>query len=200
MKILAAYSSGQDAGQTMMKIMVWPDSAMIRSGKPVFLHEERGYYGILAIMAKIDAVGKTILPKYAGKYYTDIAPGLFILKENVARDIENHIDPAACDIVEDYSVVCGEWLPLNGNGNDLAFNISLNPLHNSGLDQEIEKNINIDNPEGKIGEAVSAASARNTLKTGDSVALLTSMIIPLYPNTLLRIETEGKTLLENKLK
>lgn len=174
MKIIATYKSPKDEGPACIKTLVWPDSAMIRSGKPVFLPEEETLM-LPAMCVRIDAVGKTVAPKFAGRYYNEIAPMAFLLSRASASAIAEGKLPEADDIVADYSVICGDFTDKEGLGLEGFRSI--------------------------IADSIAAASRRNTLKTGDIVAYITeNSPVHVEPDTKLTMKIGGKTLMENKLK
>lgn len=186
MKIIAVYDSLRPSGKKEKEILVWPDSAMIRSRKPLFLEEGRQYVHI-GIAARIDAVGKSIRPKFAGRYYSELAPMAFILTEKVSDLLENGMDPAACDIVADYTLICGDFVTP-----ERLENIEVS-RSGGEVDTRIFRKETID-------EAIAVASVRNTLKTGDIVAVIGLGRFQAQSDMILKISSDKNTLLENKLK
>lgn len=114
MKILAAYESTTVEGPAGRKVLVWPDSVMIRSRKPLFLPDDGDYYIHKGLCVRIDAVGKTIAGRFAGRYYNEMAPMAFVLPAAVSDALAEGTDPAACDIVADYTLICGDFIPKSG--------------------------------------------------------------------------------------
>ena len=170
MKIIAVYESTRNSeGHTGKGILVWPDSVMIRSRKPLFLPDDGVYYIHEGIGARIDAVGKSIHKKFARRYYDEICAIAYILPESVSDCLIQKADPVACDIAADYTLICGDYIPA--------------------LETETE-----------INEAISIASCRNTLKTGDIVAIIFRERRKAERDSVLKISLRGNTLIENKLK
>lgn len=192
MKIIAVY--GQDRVQAdAMKIMVWPDSVMIRSGKPLFL-PEYGEYGVKGgIGVKINAVGKSIRPKFAGRYYSEITPMAFILPQNVIDCLEEGGDPLACDIVADYSIICGDYIQPFAE----SFLIE---IREEGI-RHYQHNVEIRDLSNLIASAIATASRQNTLKTGDIVGIVLPGSLKAEYDSILKM-TFGQefSLLVNKLK
>lgn len=200
MKIIGTYKSESSRDASGLNILVWPDSAMIRSGKPVFIPEGEHRLAV-ALAARIDAVGKTISRRFASRYFAEIAPMVFLLPAETADTITRRRDPRASDIVSDYSVICGNFMPaikLDDPGS-LKFSVSI-----SSLDPENESRICdeiiIENPLTDIYEAIEAASGRNTLKTGDIVGHINDVSFPAREDSVVRIFLNDNILLENKLK
>lgn len=205
MKILAAYWSDTHTDESpkgRIKVMVWPDSAMVRSGKPVFLAEGRNSL-MTGIAARIDSVGKTIKKKYAKKYYSEIAPMAFLLKKDIAFLISKGKDPGGSDIVADYSVICGDFKPLDSielsPDGEISLELNLSSLKTISLD-EVKFHKDKFKAESLLSETIETTSMDNTLKTGDIVAYIHPFFHTVSPDTLLRISLGGNYSLENKLK
>lgn len=192
MKIIAVYGSERVQADAM-KIMVWPDSVMIRSGKPLFLPES-GEYGIKwGIGVRIDAVGKSIRPKFADRYYSEIAPLAFILPLKVINCLEDGGDPLASDIVADYTIICGDFIQPFAE----SFPVE---IREEGITLQ-SHHVEIRDLSAILASAVSAASRQNTLKTGDIVGILLPGSFNAEYDSILKINFDGESpLLVNKLK
>ena len=197
MKIIAVYNDMVSADHIGSKILVWPDSVMIDSGKPLFFPEGNDML-ILGIGAKIDAVGKSIRPKFAHRYFKDIFPMAFILRQNVARQILIGEDPKACDIVSDYCIIHGTSF-VEDIPDLLKLHLSLSSLKIE--EQSFKFDIEIKDTSGRINKAIASASTVNTLKTGDIVAFFSDFATLIEHDSLLRVaSSNNNVLIENKLK
>ena len=196
MKIIAAYESNRGRDGSGYNILVWPDSAMILSRKPLFLPEEEDSIHV-GIAAKIKAVGKSVKPKFAHRYYDAIAPAAFIFSSSVSSKLNRKEDPEATDIVADFSVICGDFTDAEGLNEDLTLSLSIKTL--SG-DERLSENLEVNNWENLLAEAIARATERNTIKTGDTVAVLLPGSFPAGRDSLLSIGINGVALIENKLK
>lgn len=200
MKVIVAYKSGNCQDGTGLNIMVWPDSAMIKSGKPLFI-PRRDMMFHPGLVAKIKSVGKSIKDKFASRYYDEIAPAAFFFSGKVSAAITKKEDPLACDIISDYSIICGDFMPSEAEDSlesPLKLEIGIKPLSDEG--QVLSKELKIDNPKELLDKAISAASVNNTLKTGDLAGFILTDDFKAVPDSLLKIKTDGKILIENKLK
>lgn len=198
MKLIAAYTS--NSGDSGLKCLVWPDSAIIRSGKPVFLPEDTSVHIHLGIGALIKSVGKSIEPKFALRYYDNVAPMAFLLPEGVSDKLAQCSDPLASDIVADYSIVEGNSFETIDLAQDIMIKATVKSLRNPE-EPEHEKYFVQKDWKTRLGEAISAASRRNTLKTGDIVAILGRDRIDAEFDTLIRVApTSGSILIETKIK
>lgn len=203
MKVLAAYLASESKDPSGMNVMVWPDSSIVRSGKPVFLPEDDWYSVIIGFAAKIKDVGKSIQKKFASRYYNEVLPMAFFLEENVAQMVLEKEDPKACDIVADFTVICGDSIPTPLKLATAGTEVSVEIKGLAGAEDEVEEiseSFNFSNVEESLDYAISAASVRNTLKTGDFVAFILPKCYNVYPDTLLKIKFDGNLLIENKLK
>lgn len=199
MKILATYDSCNKEDTNGKKLMVWPDSMMIRSGKPLFMPEDGNMFLHFGLGVRIDAVGKSIKEKFAAKYYNDILVMAFLFSEKVSNQLNNGTDPSANDIMRDYSLICSNPLHADELGQDLEMHISLKSL-NSDITFD-SQNIKILNFRNTVAKTISESSRLNTLKTGDIAVSLLGTFVRAEKNSLLRVYANGDNLImENKLK
>lgn len=199
MKLMSAYTANTESDEKdSLKFMVWPDSAIIRSGKPLFLPSEGIFYIHPAVGAMISAVGKSIGTKFAPRYYREVTALAFLLPEKVSDQLEEGADPKACDIVADYSVILGN--PVNATefaGPLTLLSKRLNPAEGEAFEETIFSDGSLLN----LDRAISLASERNTLKTGDVVAVISGPGIRAERNSLLKLTgNHNDILIENKLK
>lgn len=195
MKIIATYEE-KDGRQ----ILVWPDSAMILTRKPLFIPEDAAV-AVPAIGARITAVGKSIKKRFAERYYEALAPMVFILNHRSSELLAAGDSPLGCDIVSDCSVVCGDFIEATECNKACELNLKYMPLLSEDTEHEILTETKVvDSPIEKIGEAIETASVRNTVKTGDLVAFLCKETIPARRDYILKIEINNKLLLETKFK
>lgn len=204
MKTLAAFRRLDNAGKTDgFGILAWPDSALVKSGKPIFVPDYEAYSAVIGFGVRIKAVGKSIKGKFATRYYDDLLPMAFILPGSSARRVEKGEDPYASEIVADCSVISGDESSaarMLENG-ELDLEWSLTPLREDDRDTGARSaTIRMSGAEADIRSAIEEASRLNTLKTGDIVAVLIPVEIKIDRDSLLRIKLKGELLLENKLK
>lgn len=204
MKIIGAYlSEGSQDTTTGMNILVWPDSAMIRTGKPVFIPDDDEEYQILpGIGVKIKAVGKTIQERFAGRYYDEVMPLAFILKNETAEDLAKRLDPKACDIVADCSVICGDPIPIKEieAKPTVRVEFGIRSLQPEDGEEPVELKFDLSNLRLGLAHAIVRGSQDNTLKTGDIVAYILPMGLGTRVDNLVKFSLNGNPLLENKLK
>lgn len=199
MKIIGTYPSKKSEDPTGQNIIVWPDSAQIRSRKPVFV-PDGDYMIITGLGAQIKSVGKSIDTRYASRYYSQILPVVFLLEEKAAEKVMAEEDPAACEIVADYTAICGDTINSEELGS-LMIKTEVSPLVEKEGEEDVRRNfLEMEDASLLLDEAISVASRKNTLKTGDIVARILRVSLPAEYNTILSVSFNDTLLLENKLK
>lgn len=198
MKLIAVYGQNNKENRDNLFTPVWPDSALIRTGKPIFLPDDCNYFVHVALGARIDAVGKSISRKFARKYYEDFLPVCLILNEETSEAFAGQTEAGASGLVADYSVIIGEGAELPENSKVEEIELSLSSLYG---DNNINLRIKTENIQDLVDTAISRASGRNTLKTGDYVCALLPGRLPATRDMLLRVSIgSGRPLIESKLK
>lgn len=105
MKIVALTDYNPD------NLLLWPDSVMVRSGKPVFIPDSTHHseYDIrFAICARICRLGRCVERKFASRYYDQAFPVALILPAAASEALRNGTLPLACDIFFDGCIVVGD--------------------------------------------------------------------------------------------
>lgn len=184
MKIIGVYLSNKDEAATRGNTLVWPDSAMVRSGKPLFLPDSSPQAISIGFGAVITGVGKTIQPKFASRYFDSLMPMAFRLNKADSLMISQGISPLASGFVEDFSVLVGNPTAVTGLEAILELRISLSDRNENPIFNDFTK---IDDWMLKMHEAIAAASVRNTLKTGDIVAFISDTSLAVHPENRLRV-------------
>lgn len=200
MKIIGIYSvSTSQSDRPGLNMLVWPDSAMIRTGKPLFIPDDSPYRLFISPGFKISRLGKTITPKFARRYFDSVAPMAVIMPERSALRIAENRHPYATDIVADCAVVCGEFISMSNISPDSVFNIYNSDIYNT--DPQSVVNDNMAWFEDAACEAVVFASIRNTLKIGDLIIpLLSGSGINAKPDAKFSAKIDEVELLSFKLK
>lgn len=145
-------------------IFMKPDTALLRENRPFFIprfssqleHE-------VEIVVKINRLGKNIQPKFAHRYYTEVALGV----DFTARDLQNKCKEmgAPWEIAKafDNSAVISDFIPLEelGDINNLQFSLSKN--------DNIQQSANTSEMIFPIDDIISYVSQFFTLKIGDLI-------------------------------
>lgn len=199
MKLIATYKAKEGNGrEESMKTLVWPDSAIIRSGKPLFIADDETLRLHPGMGVRITGVGKSISPKFAHKYYDEVFPVIFLLTDSASGRINKGEDPNGCDLVADYSIIAGDSIPGGEDAENLTMELTAEDLTKEASAPERET-ITTKTTE-YIREAIAVASRRNTIKTGDIVAYILPGNMKANQDTLLKVSVNGSGLIANKLK
>lgn len=92
-------------------LLLWPDSVMVRSGKPVFIPDSTRHseYDIrFAICARICRLGRCVEQRFASRYFDQAMPVALILPAEASDALRNGTIPLASDIFFDGCIVLGE--------------------------------------------------------------------------------------------
>lgn len=145
-------------------IFMKPDSALLRENRPFFIPKfsDRIEHEI-EIVVKIDRLGKNIAPRFAYRYYSEIALGV----DFTARDLQNRCkqtgEPWEIAKAFDNSAVISDFIPLSEVGD--INNINFKLLKNG----ELKQAGNTKDMIFKVDEIIAMASRYFTLKIGDLI-------------------------------
>lgn len=88
-----------------------PDSAMLRSGKPVFLtHEDEQYLLCPTVCFRVGRLGKRVAEKFADRYIDSLAPAVVILSQQSAAAVKAGRIPSAAEMIWDGCLVVGDFI------------------------------------------------------------------------------------------
>lgn len=110
-------------------VFMKPDTALLRNNKPFFIPDftEELHYET-ELIVKINRLGKSIAPKYAHRYYSEIGLGVDFTARDVQRRLKNEGKPWEISKAFDNSAVIGDFIPVEkvGNVQDIRFSLQLN--------------------------------------------------------------------------
>lgn len=198
MKIMAIYETSETEDKRLA-MLVWPDSAIVRSGKPVFTPEfESGCAVVIGLGIKIDRLGKSITKDFSSRYYNEAAPIALVLSKRNLDAIRRKATDIQPDYVADYSVVCGNFIATQRL--DGPVNVSMEVTSLSG-DACMQAGWDCGDIAEEMSEIIVFASRRNTLKTGDIVVkIIPDLGFDALRNGRLDVSVDGKSLLNIKMK
>lgn len=145
-------------------IFMKPDSALLRENRPFFIPKfsDRIEHEI-ELVVKIDRLGKNIAPRFAHRYYSEVALGV----DFTARDIQNRCkangEPWEIAKAFDNSAVISNFVPLSELGDINSLNFKL--LKNGELMQDGHTKDMI----FSVDEIIAYVSRYFTLKIGDLI-------------------------------
>lgn len=114
MKIIGfVYNVGQPA------MVLKGDSSLLNGRKPFFLPEGSEETGATeCLILRVSRLGKEIAPKFAGRYYDAVAPGVDFVAMDLLREAKAAGRPWTQAIAFDYSLAIGEWESLSLTGRE----------------------------------------------------------------------------------
>ena len=169
------------------------DSALTNAGKPFFIPEGHGPVAVaVAPVIRISRLGKTIAPKFAKRYYSEVAPALhFSLPEykELLRKSGLSTDPA---ISFDRSLIAGDFCVWKENEALSDFVLSRNG--------EKVAEWRLADLEVTIDEIIHRVSKMNTLKMGDLIFPLQLPVVTIEQGDYLEVASSMTQLLTVKVK
>ncbi len=178
--------------------LVWdmlPDSCLLRSGNVLFLPDlTHRYEAVPTIAVKIGRLGKSIAPRFAYRYVSEMTVALHIRDLTRLEALRAAGLPWSMAWGFDRSLVIGNFIPVD-NLTTLA-KITLEVKDNVSNVTFQSSGMTIDLP-----YVIEAISRDNTLKNGDIILpSLSPEGLVLQPGQLLSASLDGRPLLEVKIK
>lgn len=175
-------------------MMAIPDSTIVKNGNPVYLPDFDPNITARPYMAlRIDRLGKSVSPRFAYRYFEQVAPCLLLTAETELQRLREQGLPWTEAFVFDKSCVLGDFIPLQRWREET---ITLE-LHDSN-------SWKLSLPEERIMyDCIAKASERNTLKIGDLILLPLNSDLqpsPLLPDSLWTINFNSSPLLKLPLR
>ena len=142
-----------------------PDSSVIKGRNPFFLPEfEGGAEMSVALAVRIDRLGKGISPRFAYRYWTDLAPAFIIRAEKYAEILRSQGLPDSPAYAFDRAILLGDFQSFDSEDVGKA-------LMSLTAGEEIVTEGFIPAIAEEASEVIPMLSRDNTLKTGDIVFL-----------------------------
>lgn len=166
------------------------DSALINAGKPFFIPEGGFVVNVYPCLAfKITRLGKTVKPRFASRYYTEVAPAFHFRLDSLFHTLlENRlpVDPA---VSFDRSLSLGNFIPLENIGEG-EWSVLKNAESMGSLIWSHDS----------AGEALCRLSEMNTLKTGDVFIPSLGGPFSLSPGDRFDIKFNNEIILSSRIK
>ena len=178
--------------------LVWdmlPDSCLLRSGNILFLPDlNHRYEAVPALAVKIGRLGKSVTPRFAHRYVTEVTVALHIRDLTRLDELRQAGLPWVMAWGFDRSLVTGEFVPVK----DFAAlsGMTLEVTDTAGGTSMRTSGMYID-----LSYVIEAVSHDNTIKNGDLILpALAPSGLTLQPRQLLSASLDGCPLLEVKIK
>ena len=177
-------------------VFLKPDTSILLKGQPFFIPEfSQDVHHEVAVLVKINRIGKHIQPKFAHKYYDQIGLGI----DFTARDLQAKLKAKGLPWEKakgfDGAAVVGKWLPKESlpHVDDLTFSLT----KNGETVQSGSSSLML----WKIDELIAYVSQFFTLKIGDIIFTGTPAGVgPVAINDNLVGTLEGQELFSIKVK
>lgn len=193
MKILQPVLPGRDLDG--LSVRCFPDSALLKGGKPVFLpyenHEYRLSAGVALIIGKL---GKGFAPGFADRYVDHIVPVAVFEDIDMARSQrEKHLDPSMAWMF-DGAVNMGREVSKQALGKEII--IRLAPIR-SGSEAVPEMRFCAERHMPDWKDVLSAMAQTMTFKTGDMIIMAEEYSGVIAPETHLTAHVDAFLINEN---
>ena len=188
MKIIVARNNvGAPTNDATLSCYLMPDSAIVRSGKPLFVPDWASQFRAQpSIVVRVGRLGKTIARRFAHRYYDAVTAGMIVTPEGDAGGLEHAFDGAA---------VVGDWVAMP-QGDELT-DVCLT----AGIDDRTLWNLTMSDLHCPVDRVIEQVSEKCTLKMGDLIFLCEAApAVPLELNTTLRGTIDGNDVLRVKVK
>lgn len=137
--------------------VVWPDSCMLLSDRPLYVPDFAPDFVALPMAAyKGCRLGKNIAPRFAGRYLAEFTAALCVMPLRAFESVARGESPAGSDLCFDHAVVIGDW-KYRCPG---RFVITADGLCTGNFEAPRPS-------EGIAAEALATFSQTNTIKMGD---------------------------------
>ena len=198
MKIMGIFKY-DDGGKSADGMLVWPDSSLVRNGKPIFLPSELEEYKVMISPAvKINRLGKSITKKFSNRYYDEITAVGLILPSRITEQLSKAGLPVCADFVIDYGVITGDFISKDAAFTAKSVSINQNNLNGTPV---FTRSFNLNDVLTGIEEGIQYASKNNTLKNGDLIVLMDpSNTLEAVQDTKITALFDNKEILNFKLK
>lgn len=136
------------------------DSALSNSGKPFYIPEEGGEVEVhLSMAVRFSRLGKYIEPRFAKRYFKEIAPALHFRLEEMKRELITLGLPVSAAVSFDRSVMADKYRNIEDDYDSLKVELLKNGESVGSL-----KPADMANP---LEELIHRYSKTNTIKMGD---------------------------------
>lgn len=151
--------------------MLLPDSAMIRSGKPVFLPDDDEPFVMLpSLCIRIDKLGKHISEKFASRYFNEVAPAVQFMPLRALEMLNAGNTPSQQLTIFDNAIIIGDFVDYQKvKASDHNIILNLTAEYNPTESHPISKCMKWEscNMVLSLEQTIPLISKHNTLKTGD---------------------------------
>lgn len=162
---------------------VFPDSALLKGGKPVFLpYEEHEYRLSVGVALVIGKLGKGFAPRFADRYVNHVAPVAVFNDITMAKELADNNTDNSMAWAFDGAVNTGR--PLSPAALTQTVTFRLEPLRHNGM-EAVEYRFVAHDVMVQWRDAFSFMARTMTFKTGDMVILAQEFPLKITPDSSL---------------
>lgn len=195
MKIILTEICGQATSSDKIVWRFLPDSSFCNAGKPFFIPDFADkFVAILSPVVKISRLGKSIGGKFAGRYFSEVAPAIHFRAPGLMRELRNSGLPDDKGCSFDRSLIVGSFIPLEASTitPDSIFSMH---FHGECVSEKTGGDIIVD-----AEKSIESVSVFNTLKMGDLITTLPERHTPLEIGDRLEVRLDGVRILQVAVK
>lgn len=191
MKVFVVVNNyGEKAQGTPKSWYLLADSAVSNTGKPFYLPETKGRVTVsLSEAIRFQRLGKFISPKFAARYYSEVAPALHFRLPDLEQRLTEASLPGDAARSFDRSLFVGDFVPFSPA---LKYALKVNG--------EIKAEFTETSCATKLDDLIAEVSEMNTIKMGDILIPGLSGEIELHEGDLLEVLEDGKLMFHVKVK
>lgn len=180
----------------------FPDSAIVRNGNPVFLPDfDSEFTAIPYLAVKINRLGKSIAPKFAERYYSEVTCVMVLTALNLLQNLREAGLPWNAAVGFDKSLTVGDFFDRSLLGPDSTFDLRYLTV---GRDGKVDEQPGISFPipsREEIAACINEVSRYNSLKMGDYILVpMSDYSIAVEIDSLVTVEFDGKRILKMPVK
>lgn len=171
-----------------------PDTALLKNNEAFYIPSfSKDMHYETELVVRIDKAGKSIESEFASRYYSSISLGIDFTARDLQTELKSKGLPWELAKAFDNSAVCGEFIPLEKDIQDIHFSLELNgTIVQTGHTADMLF---------KVNDIIAFVSKYFTLKTGDLIYTGTPAGVgPVHIGDRLRGSLEGKELFNFEVK
>ncbi len=193
MKIFCIIGKYSEVPEREINWHMLPDSSVTRTDNPFFVPDFDSEFRLYpALAVRISRLGKSIAPKFAGRYYAEATAAATVRAQSLLSELRAKGLPWDKTVSFDRSCMLGDFQPIENicDAGQITFR----------LGNEIQE-IPSERLRSDIDRIIAVVSGYNTLKMGDIILLTASETgLPLAPGQNLSAGTGSINLLEIRVK
>lgn len=194
MKVIVIENNYSQADKdTDLSWYIVADSAISNAGKPFYTPDLYGGVAVSVSLAfRFSRLGKSVAPKFASRYYKEIAPAVHFQLTDLKADLQNRGVSFSPAVSFDRSVMAGDYVAIETLNENISLNLKING--------ELVGKWNLLEMRQGINEVIGVFSRLNTIKMGDVMLPALGAQFTIKEGDFLEVTGEGFNPLTIKVK